>query len=205
MGSLKQVCVLALACAGVQGCGGGGSSADAAGVVAGTVVPAAQGAFDCSFLGGGAATITKACVNCAQDAITDEANAIDMNLDTAARLSTYHPGDVSNQGTVLTLTATAQNGIVFPALSRPGVAMQVPVGNVNYDITVNTFLAGKLQGTHWESPSTTPNGEMVYYGFTTGTTEPFDSIQLIINEAEPNAQEHVYKVLEFCGDGALRQ
>jgi hypothetical protein len=207
MPSVKRFFALVLVSFALQGCGAGGSdqAPDQAGVgTAEADIPPAA-AFACSYLGGGAATVENGCVNCAQDAIADPANAIDMDLSTATVLSTYHPDDVLNAtATVLTLTAKAQSGVVFPAMSRPGVAIRTPAGYSDYYVTVNTFLAGHLQGSHWEVPQQHSSGEFAYFGFRSGTTKPFDEVQFVINENRPNVEEHVYKVFEFCADGALR-
>ena len=201
MGTIRNAGLLPILL--LAACKSGGDVAGPVGINGSGNSVSAPEAFACSALGGGTATIQTGCVACAQNAIADAAKAIDTDLSTAAILDTYHPGDLASQETVLTLTATAQKGVVFPELSRAGVAMQAPVGTSDYYVTINALLDGKYQGTHWESPVQHANGEFVYFGFDR-ISQPFDALQLIINETQPSAEHHVYKVLEFCSDGALK-
>jgi len=183
----------------LQGCGGG--SADSAAV---DVIEVPQGRFHCASIGGGLATIEAGCVSCRKDAIANPEHAIDMDLATPMVINTYHPEDLANQQTIITVKATAQKGVVFPAGSSGGIAIQLPTGTPRYNISVQTFLEGKLQSTHEETGYTHPEGRFHYVGFDPyGTSIPFDTVQMVLVETEPNLEEHVYRVLEICGDGGL--
>jgi hypothetical protein len=200
-GFLKRFLAITGLLAGLQGCGGGGADSGPTQVV----VPTGA-TFSCLPVGGGAATITAGCVSCRADAVSSINNAIDGDLTTAALVSTYHPDDLANQQTIINVTAKAQDGVVFPALSKGGVAMQLPTGLVaDLAISVVTYLDGKVQSTHNETVDTTPAGDFVYVGFDTGTSIPFDAVELILTETQPNLEEHVYRIFEFCGDGGLAE
>lgn len=199
MPTLKGLGVLALGVLAVA-CGGGGRGAND-----GTEpIPGGEAAFACSFVGGGSATISSGCLYCRQGAISSPNSAIDTDLGTAATVSTYHPDDTGNQQTVITITATAQEGIVFPSGSRAGVAMRLPTGIASYAVTINTFLNELPQESHQATPNPSPDGELVYYGFDMGTASTFDAVQLVLSESQPNLEEHEYDVIEFCSDGALK-
>lgn len=197
---LSSLAVLTIA---LTGCSGGGGAAGPVGLNSTGEPVASSSAFSCAPLGGGAATIEAGCVNCSTHTFSDIGNAIDTDVASAATLDTYNPGDSLSQATVLTITATAQKGIVFPALGYAGVAMQAPVGYSDYYVTVNALLDGVVQGSHFEVPVQHANGEFVYFAFDR-IGKPFDALQLVINENNPSAEHHVYKLLEFCADGALK-
>ena len=168
------------------------------------VVEVQQGQFTCTSIGGGLGTIEAGCINCKQGSIESKESAIDGDLTSATVLNTYHPEDLAQQQVVMTLKATAQKGVVFPAGSSGGIAIQLPTGTPHYNISVQTFLEGELQSTHEETGYEHPEGRYHYIGFDPyGTSIPFDTVQMVLTETAPNVEEHVYRVLEICGDGAL--
>lgn len=199
---VRLLCALAVsllpAC---KGGGGGGGSVD--------TVPGAEAAFTCSYLGGDATTLSSLCVNCPHNAYADARAAIDLDLDTAASMTLYNPNDSAAQQGTLSLRATAPDGVVFAAGSTPGVALQLPVGsNVSYSATVVTYLDSVQRETYLAEPghAGASNGELAYFGFPAGaaTTMAFDAVELIVNESAPGLEQHVFKPIEFCSDGALK-
>ena len=196
--------VLLIATGLLAACGGGGTGGGAGGPV-GSGGNAAL--FACAPVGGGSATVKSTCVNCPGNTPTDTTLAIDTNLDTAASFSFYHPSDTSTQQSQISLRGTAQSGIVFPAGSKAGLIIGLPVGqNVRYSATVNTYWNGTLQETRNAVVGNTgaTNGELRYFGFdgSTPTTKTFDAVELSLTESLPSLEQHTYRVFELCSDGA---
>jgi hypothetical protein len=169
-------------------------------------IPGGDSAFSCSFVGGGAATVSGGCINCKIGALQNRQLAADTDLTSAATLNLYHPDDLASQEAQATLKVIAQDGVVFPEGSVPGIAMQQPLGsNAIYSIVVTTYLDGSARESqpagNFAGPS---SGDLAYVGFTSPATMTFDAVEVTITETQPSLEEHVYRLIEVCGDGALK-
>lgn len=166
-------------------------------------------AFICSPVGGGNATAQTSCVTCPTNAISNKLYAIDTNLDSFAGISLFQPGSSSNQQGDISLRATAQSGVVFPAGSRAGLIFGLPTGqNVRYSATVLTYLNGTQQESRQVVVGNTgaTHGEIQYFGFdsTVPTTLQFNAVEITITETLPNLERHDYRAFEFCSDGVAQ-
>jgi hypothetical protein len=194
----NAMALLSLALSACSG-GGGGAGDETPGA------PLASAAFICDYVGGGDAKLDALCAHCPTGAVEHGGRMIDTDLASAARVSFYNPADTSGVQYDLTMTATAQEGIVFPAGTAPGIAVRLPVGDVAYSVAVATLLNGVTQESRPPaSHAGTSSGELRYFGFPEDApaTMEFDAVQVTLTESAPNFEEHVFEIIEFCGDGA---
>ena len=167
-----------------------------------TAVPDAPKAFACSYVGGGA-NLDYGCVNCKSTAFRNANQSVDTELGTAAILSSA-TDDVAAQQSQFTIRAIAGDGEVFPAGGQAGVAVELPVGeNVAYSVTVATRLNGVQQESFAPVVGHTggSDGSLAYWGLPETTLE-FNAVELVISESTPYLEEHEFKIIEFCSDGA---
>ncbi len=171
----------------------------------------------CSPLGGGAATVEfSANALCPDCAATDDSKSIDRADETYTSLD----AQVGSPG-AMTLLATAQPGVTFPAGSNATLTLS-SVGNrtgpvsstgQNWFMIVRTYLAGAVQEEESGNVSlnkTEDSRQIV--GIT--TTKPFDAIEAVFDRSgvnplqgqifSGNATDFVTnanaRVHEFCGD-----
>lgn len=164
----------------LSACGGGGSDDGAT----------------CNSINGPGAQVTSSCLGCT---ISNPDNAADGDLDSAASAAAIAPA--SNVS--VTIRATAQNGVVYPAGSIAGV-FYTPHGNVcdNCAITINTYMNGVLQDTRSGTNNSSGHGSKAAYFTGMETLLPFNAVEIVDSGAagslESNALLDVY---EICSDG----
>ncbi|MEQ1440331.1 hypothetical protein AAG565_13310 [Fontimonas sp. SYSU GA230001] len=207
----------------VVGCGGGSGGDDSnspnptPGPTATPLPTPPLSQFTCSPVGGGDATIQSICTTCADDAVTDNGKAIDTDLASAATVKLYNSpgfdpsnptsGNVNNPDTRnVLLTATAQTGVVFPTGGKAGVIFGLPESFlVPFSGTLSTYQ----DDTPIDSLAFTSDeflgkeGEKIYLGLD-GTSDTFNAVQLTLTQAGGSLEEQLFRVYEFCSDGAAR-
>jgi hypothetical protein len=141
----------------------------------------------CTLLTGGGTTVaftpSPSCVNCTAQNLSA---AIDGSLSSGATITV--PSGVSGTAGV---TATAQNGIIFPSGSVAGSVVSFPTGQGNM-FGLITYLDGVRQ----EVLLTSSSGTSPIY-VSGDTTLPFDAIEITLNRTTPAVDAQV-DVLGFC-------
>ena len=185
---------LALGCALLGSCLGGGGDGDNGG---GTTSA-------CVSITGGASHVTKndnASAGCLGCSVSNEQLAADGDLSTAASVTA--PNSFADQGP--SIRATTQSGIIFPAGQIAAVLFTPPVsGGVNppaQAVTLKTYLGGQSQepGTSYLDGNG-PDG-LTFKGFV--TSKPFDAVEVMVSgtEAAPSA----WQINEICSDATAPQ
>ncbi|MEK6805559.1 MAG: hypothetical protein AABY95_02790 [Pseudomonadota bacterium] len=171
----------------------------------------------CTPLGGGAATVEfSAGVLCPECAATESGKSIDGTDETYTSLD----APVGAPG-AMTLRATAQPGVTFPAGSNATLTLSTagnrtgPVSSTgqNWFMIVRTYLAGAVQEEESDTASlnSTEDSRLIV-GIQ--TTKPFDAIEAVFDRSGINpAQGQILsfntsdymsdgnaRVHEFCGD-----
>ena len=170
----------------VAGCGGGGGS-NSANTVSGS----------CTSISGGASTLTADCTGCT---VQDRRFAADGSLSSFAQAVSAAGSATAN----VTIRATAQSGVVFPAGSAPGVfftPQRAPC--TNCAVTVTTYLSGAPQESRPGSNNSSLSGDgaSVYVGFT--ATLPFDALEVTeTGPVTPMGGAEIFRVYELCSDSS---
>lgn len=161
-----------------------------------------RGKISCeSIFGGGSKVVAAIDQGCAICTTSDVAFAADGDLSSFANVSVSV--SVPNQG--VTIRATAQPGLVFPAGNRAGVFFNGPAGPVQTEtggngLSVRTYLGGQLQ----ESPS-----DQNLYGTLGGNpysfqsfqaTLPFDAVEVFITSL--SMTNTPFELNEICSNGS---
>lgn len=179
--------VVFLATSALSACGGGGGD--------GGNKDIAQG---CSpIAGGGTSTSTSVSPACSGCNVSDAAQAIDGNSATFATLNMP-----ANSAGSVTLRATAQDGVVFPAGSLAGMLHSISYGtSVGLAISVVTYAAGVQQeqfnfnsGSGSSTQDSSNPGRVSYT-----TTRQYDAVELNFTRAGgPGVVEA--RVHAFCSN-----
>lgn len=150
-----------------------------------------------STLTGGGTTVTASDSGCPNCSVSDAANSIDTSNQTFSGLNF----DVA--GGQLSLSAKAQDGVVFPAGNYAGVYAFFPKidgsGYSSISMSINTYLDGNLQQT--VDTKTTNignidgNGRDAFFGG--NTSAPFDEVEIEVNAS---GAESTIRVYDFCAD-----
>lgn len=157
-------------------CGGGGGGGG-------------SGGMSCASLAGAAPGSTAGCVNCT---VTDEGLASDGDVGTSATMSEA----AGSSGTVA-VRATA--GTTFPAGTPAGVIFSSAASRPQTSAvwTLNTYLSGALQGSWTIASDGSGSDARPTQHFSTGTTLPFDAIEISFSRSSGTEAETV-QVYEFC-------
>lgn len=133
------------------------------------------------------------CVDCG---ITHAAAAIDGDLDSAAKLIVNSA--VPAQG--VTLRATAQAGLIFPAGRLAGLYYSAPAGTAqNTTVTISTLAGGVVQELSSSSNTSGIGGGRSKSFNGIRTSKPFDAVEISIRNSQAESQP-VFQVFEFCSD-----
>lgn len=109
----------------------------------------------------------QACLNCAS---SENEQAIDG---ADATFATLHL-ETGLSGT-LSLRATAQPGLVYPAGSRPGVSFSAPQNESNIEVVIRTYLGGVEQEQDCEQSAHFDDTGRLVVGIE--ATKPFDALE----------------------------
>lgn len=163
--------------------------------------PASE-AFRCDSMGARGSSSASDIVSCVGCSASDEALAVDSDLDSFAELtlSGLTPGQTAS------LRATSGSGESPASGGNAGAIVGLPSGPmVNYSATVSTFLAGVQQQTG--TAETTVSGNVdaddgtfdVYYGIS--TVLAYDAVEISISNSQQDGAL-TYRIYEICTDGA---
>ncbi|HZP12452.1 MAG TPA: hypothetical protein VFB36_08535 [Nevskiaceae bacterium] len=185
---------LALGCALLGSCLGGGGTEDVGGGSAG----------ECASITGGASHVTKndnAGAGCLGCSVSNEQMAADGDLSTAASVNA--PNSFADQGP--SIRATAQSGIVFPAGQVAAVLFTPPVaGGLNppaQAVTIATYLSGTFQESGSSYLEGTESDGLTFKGFV--TSKPFDAVEIMVSDTE--AALAPWSINEICSDATPPQ
>ena len=107
--------------------------------------------------------------------------------------------------TGVSIRATAQPGIVFPAGSKPGAYTHVPGNSPGYNVTIKTYLAGVPQETSRTDSSNSNSDSLTYFTFAAPATKPFDAVEVLFSNQQPlPGDTATLQILEICSDGGVR-
>lgn len=176
------------------GSGGSGSSGAGSSSGGGFSVP-------CDAITGGGSQVSAAtsmpCNNCSS---ADNGKAADGNLESFATATVGQSLPTSG----VSLRATAQPGIVFPAGSKPGAYTHVPDNSPSYNVTIRTFLAGTQQESVRTDSSSTDSDALTYFTFVNPATQPFDAVEVLFSNQQPLLTDTAtLQILEICSDGGV--
>lgn len=133
------------------------------------------------------------CVNCG---VTNAPAAIDGDVNSAARVVVNSA--VPAQG--VTLRATAQAGVIFPAGRLAGLYYSAPAGTTqNTTVTISTLAGGVVQELSTSSNTSGIGGGRSKSFSGIRTTKPFDAVEIAIRNSQVES-EPVFQVFEFCSD-----
>ncbi|MDD9893389.1 MAG: hypothetical protein OXT49_07790 [Gammaproteobacteria bacterium] len=150
-----------------------------------------------STLTGGGTTVTASDSGCPNCSVSDAANSIDTSNQTFSGLNF----DVA--GGQLSLSAKAQEGVVFPAGNYAGVYVFFPKidgsGYSSISVNIKTYLEGNVQQTVYTDTTNIGNlldsGSDAFFGDT--TSAPFDQVEIEVNAS---GAESTIRVYDFCAD-----
>lgn len=151
----------------------------------------------CEAFGGGASTVNA--MPSAGGSVTGAPNAFDGSLTSFA---TYTPA--AGNGT-LTIRGTAQRGVVEPGGQTAGVLLTEPATTQTVQITISTYLEGRLQATGTPGAQAGNGSGQTCRGicenrnglsyFAIETTAPFDAIEATLQVSGSLAD---LQVRELC-------
>lgn len=143
--------------------------------------------------------VDPACTDCS---VNDAPRAADDDLDSAASVTAGdHPGDCTvlnvncDPPHGVTLRATAQSGVVFPAGNYPAVYTRGPAGT--WSLQLRTFLNGALQEEDSLSSSSASGDHSSASAFQ--TSKPFDAVEVFLANTDNSGPEMI-EVRELCSD-----
>lgn len=186
--------------------GGGGSSDDdgssSSGGGSGGGSSGGGASIACDAITGGGSRVSAAnstpCNNCSS---ADNGKAADGNLDSFATATVGQ----SLPTTGVSIRATAQSGLVFPAGSKPGAYTHVPGNSPGYNVTIKTYLAGVQQESSRTDSSNNDSAALTYFTFASPATQPFDAVEVLFSNQQPlPGDAATLQILEICSDGGVR-
>jgi hypothetical protein len=163
----------------------------------------------CESISGGGSTVTKqtdpTCLFCG---VENEAQAADGSLDTFATADA--PNAASGQG--VSITATIQEGVVFPQGNRAGVFYKPPRNSGFNESHLAISLVTYLDGEVVEQPpaasdlyevlgpdATATAQSLSYKGFV--TSAPFDAIRVTVSDTQ--GATGPFEIRELCSNGGV--
>lgn len=184
--------ILTSACVGVllTACGGGDGEDNG-----GEISPTSKA--HCESITGGASSLTATCDGCT---ISNQERAADGDLDTPA-IATV---ELTAASATMIIRATAQDGVVFPAGSHPGVFFTGLRSSCDTcGTTIRTFLQGEEQESQPGFTNTdTTEAASEHVSFFEATM-PFDAVEIEdAGVVTPGVEDTIYRVYEICSEAS---
>lgn len=149
-----------------------------------------------SFRQANAQLTTRIDPGCTQCRIGNAAAAIDGDAGSAAAVVVNAAAPA--QG--VTLRATAQSGVIFPAGRLAGLIYSAPGGTAqNTTVTISTLSGGLLQETTSSNNSNGIGGGRSRNFTGIRTSKPFDAVEVVIHNTQAE-NEPTFQVFEFCSN-----
>ena len=143
--------------------------------------------------------VDPACSDCS---VNDASRAADDDLDSAAGVTAGdHPGSCTLLGTQcdpphgVTVRATAQSGVVFPAGNYAAVYLRGPAGS--WSVQLRTYLAGSLQEQDSMASESGSGDHSSAIAFQTRKT--FDAVEVFLANSGTGSVETI-DLRELCSD-----